>query len=70
MIAKHHFAVFFHANPVFLFDFYTYLKYNTTCALKKALYETLAQSAEHLPFKQGVRSSNLRCLTKKALERE
>ena len=30
-------------------------------------YEPLAQSAEHLPFKQGVRSSNLRWLTRKSL---
>ena len=29
--------------------------------------DPLAQSAEHLPFKQGVRSSNLRCLTKHAI---
>ena len=28
-------------------------------------YDPLAQSAEHLPFKQGVRSSNLRRVTKK-----
>ena len=27
-------------------------------------YDPLAQSAEHLPFKQGVRSSNLRRVTK------
>ena len=27
--------------------------------------DPLAQSAEHLPFKQGVRSSNLRWVTKK-----
>ena len=29
-----------------------------------AKYDPLAQSAEHLPFKQGVRSSNLRRVTK------
>ena len=28
-------------------------------------YDPLAQSAEHLPFKQGVRSSNLRWITRK-----
>ena len=33
-------------------------------------YDPLAQSAEHLPFKQGVRSSNLRWITRKKKSRE
>ena len=36
-----------------------------TVHLVRPTYDPLAQSAEHLPFKQGVRSSNLRRVTKK-----
>ena len=57
--------------PDFYFILKKFKKVLTTatfvCIIKSTVSDTdepLAQSAEHLPFKQGVRSSNLRWLTK------